>query len=80
MCKKGYRLALDGKHCLYQGDCIPESHGCDQSCVFDNDEVQCQCRSGFVMMKSLGNKCKGKNLFLKPPGIYRFSTYSFQET
>lgn len=59
MCRKGYQLALDGKHCLYRGECNPKTFHCDHSCRFINNEVKCQCRSGYVMMKAHDNKCKG---------------------
>lgn len=58
MCRKGYQLALDGKHCLYQGECNPKTFHCDHSCRFTNNDVKCQCRSGYVMMKTHDNKCK----------------------
>ena len=59
VCRKGFKLALDGKHCLYQGDCDAKAHHCDQTCQFENDGYTCQCRSGFVMKKAQNNTCQG---------------------
>eukprot|EP00111_Clytia_hemisphaerica_P000019 TCONS_00000040-protein len=52
MCRNGYQLALDGQHCLYEGECEPKAHGCDQACKFVTDGFQCQCRSGYVLKKT----------------------------
>ena len=59
MCNIGYKLALDGKHCLYEGDCDARAHGCQQACKFNEDGYQCFCRSGFLMKKTLENECQG---------------------
>ena len=64
MCRNGYQLALDGQHCLYEGECNAEAHGCEQACKFTTGGMfQCQCRSGYVMRKRTSmrdSKCEGE--------------------